>query len=112
MKRKISIIIFIIIVIVMAIIIIYNSNKVSVPDNYIAVFIGNNKTYFYKIDNEQDNYGYKYISVRSNKIIDKGDLDWMDDFFTIAKDNDAYSKVNYKGKEYTIEKFRELCLKN
>ena len=81
MKDKIKYIIIglisvsVIVMILGIILILLNTNNVysdKIPDNYIAIFNGGSgevtyQTYIYKIDNGQDNYGFKYINT--TKII-------------------------------------------
>lgn len=126
MKNKFKIIIIIIVLLIIVGLIIFNKiNKNSnIPDNYIAIFHGGvgeitYETYIYKIDNGQDNYGFKYINVTSttesygsskwtHKITDKGKFDWTEDAFKIAEKNGAYSYVTVPNddKKYTIEEFQ------
>ena len=89
----------------------------KIPDDYIAVFYGDSSeitysTYIYKIKNETENYGFKYINTinttksRGNlkvkvSITGKGDIGWTDEVFTVAKNNNAYSYVKLKdGKKH------------
>ena len=104
--------------------------KEEIPDNYIAVFHGGSgevtyETYIYKIDNGHDNYGFKYINVTSHtqkygsskwthKITDRGEFDWTDDAFSIAKKNNAYSYVTEPNNDkiYSIEEYQSRFIMN
>lgn len=101
-----------------------------IPDGYISVFNGGSgeitySTYIYKIDNGKANYGFKYINTTNTttswgssewniKITGRGILDWTDDVFYVANENNAYSYVllpNDK-KAYTIEEYQKMFLMN
>lgn len=102
----------------------------NIPNNYIAVFHGGSgeetyETYIYRKKTNTTNYGFKYINVVSrtesygsteweHKVTGKGDFDWTDDAFTIAKKNNAYSYVTIPGddKHYTIEEYQKRFTKN
>lgn len=104
--------------------------KKNIPSDYIVVFHGEEndniyETYIYKIDNNRENYGFKYINIvgstslygNSNwnyRILDEGDFDWTDGAFGIAKNNHAYSYVTKPNdeKKYTIEEFQSMFLMN
>lgn len=103
------------------------SSKADVPSGYIAVFHGRvgseiRETYIYKQDNGHDNYGFDYINVTNKKenaeqksiITDRGSVDWTDNVFGIAEDNNAYSYVTLpdSNKKYTISQFRDRFLMN
>lgn len=137
MKDKIKYIIIglisvsVIVMILGIILILLNTNNVysdKIPDNYIAIFNGGSgevtyQTYIYKIDNGQDNYGFKYINTTNTtkqwgsdevniKITGKGTVTWTDDVFMVAKKNNAYSFVITKDSKntYTIEEFQGMFL--
>ena len=102
----------------------------KIPEDYIAVFHGGAgevtySTYIYKIDNDQANYGFKYINTTNTtkywgssdwniKITKKGNIDWTDGVFTVAKENNAYSYVTVPGSNetYTIEEFQSMFIIN
>lgn len=108
------------------------SNKVSysVPDGYIAIFHGGTgevvfETYIYKQDNGQANSGFDYINVTKTttswgspdwkaKVTKRGSVQWTDDVFEVAKQNNAYSYVTLPNgdKTYTIERYREMFMMN
>lgn len=106
------------------------SNSDSIPDNYIAVFNGGSgeitySTYIYKIDNGQANYGFEYINTTNTtisfgstkwntKITSKGKVDWTDDVFSVARNNNAYSyvKLPNNDKTYTIDEYMSMFLMN
>lgn len=133
MKKKIKIIGVVIIFIILLIIggfVILNKRNIhsDIPKNYIAIFHGGSgeqtyETYIYKIDNGQPNYGFQYINVTSttesygssnqiSKITGRGQFDWTDGAFGVAKRNGAYSYVTLPNgnKEYTIEEFQRMFL--
>ncbi len=105
----------------------YNS---EIPEDYIAVFHGGvgeitYSTYIYKIDNGHDNYGFKYINTTNSttywgssewnvKVTDKGEFDWTDGAFVVAKKNNAYSYVTIPNSTdaYTIEEFQGMFIMN
>ena len=130
MKMKIVIIIsiiFVLIVIGVNIGLKVKDNS-NIPDNYIAVFNGGSgevtyRTYIYKVDNGHANYGFDYInttittvswdsSETKEKITGKGTVTWTDDVFPVAKNNNAYSYVTVKGKDYDIDTFAKMFLMN
>jgi hypothetical protein len=88
----------------------------SIPEDYLAVFRGDNSysTYIYKIDNEHANMGFKYINTKGNKVMKTGEVTWTDDVFKVAKDHGAYSYVKIPGdsKKYSIEEFQNQFLMN
>ena len=102
----------------------------DIPNDYIAIFHGGvgeqtYETYIYKIDNGHANRGFKYINVtsttkfwgssnRKHKINDKGEFEWTDDAFSIAKKHGAYSYVTKPNNDkiYTIEEFQEIFIMN
>jgi len=105
-------------------------NTNYIPKDYIAIFNGGTgeitySTYVYKINNEQDNYGFEYINTinktvplgsteQETKITDKGKVAWTDDVLTVAKENNAYSYVTLPNddKIYSIEEFMKILLMN
>ena len=105
-------------------------NNDDIPNDYIAIFHGGvgeqtYETYIYKIDNGHDNRGFKYVNVisttefwgsssRKYKINDKGEFDWTDDAFIVAKKHGAYSYVTLPNddKIYTIEEFQSMFIMN
>ena len=102
----------------------------EVPKDYIAVFHGGvgeltYSTYIYKIDNGQANYGFEYINTTNTtkswgspdwnvEITKKGEFDWTDGAFIVAKKNNAYSYVTLPGdkKAYSIEEFQSMFIMN
>ena len=111
---------------------IYNNRKYNaeIPDDYIAAFNGGAgeityTTYIYKIDNGHANYGFKYINTVNTtvswgspewniKVVDKGEVGWTDEVFTVAKNNGAYSYVRLPNDRntYSIEEFMSMFLMN
>ena len=100
----------------------------EITDNYIAIFHGGSgeiiyETYVYKINNGQANYGFNYINVTKTttsygsskwdtKITKRGSVDWTDNVFGVAEENNAYSYVTLPNsdKTYTIEEFQYMFL--
>ena len=131
-NKKIIIVLGLLIIAVIAIILFYMYNKENgnfgndIPDDYIAVFNGGSgeitySTYIYKIDNDQANYGFKYINTTNtteswgssnwnSKVTKRGKVDWSSEVFKIAEDNCAYSYVQLPNddKTYTIEEFAKM----
>ena len=98
---------------------VFTTNSIKIPENYIAIFHGssdktNYKTYIYKIDTEEANYGFSYINTTNDKITDKGKVDWTDNVFEVAKENKAYSYVTLPNndKKYTIDEYSRMFLMN
>ena len=107
-----------------------NTDNDKVPDGYIAVFHGGSgeityETYIYKINNKQANSGFNYVNVTrttthwgssewNTKIIKSGSVQWTDDVFEIARENNAYSCVTLpnSNKIYTIEEYMQTFLMN
>lgn len=105
-------------------------NSDEIPEGYIAVFHGGSgeqtyETYIYKINNEQENYGFEYINTTSTttywgsgkqniKITKRGSVDWTDKVFVVAKENNAYSFVTLPNSDkiYTIEEYMQIFLMN
>ncbi len=136
MKKNVTYIIiaFIIIISLLVGYIIYtNKSKTEsdlIPEGYISVFHGGvgeitYETYIYKEDNDHYNSGFSYINVTnttesygSNKWISKitkhGSVQWTDDVFIVAKENNAYSFVTIPNsdKTYTIEEYMKMFLMN
>lgn len=136
MKKKKIIIPFIIAIILIITFIIFvsikkiNEESNIIPDDYIAVFNGGAgevtySTYVYKINNNQPNYGFKYINTintttywgsteRTIKITDRGTVDWTDGVFSVAQEHGAYSYVLLPNsdKTYTIDEFMQMFLMN
>lgn len=121
-KKKIYMMIILLILITIASYISFTKfiNKTTkIPDDYIVVFYGITdeiiySTYIYKMENGYENYGFEYISTMKSsesskenlKIIDKGNIVWTDEIFTVAKKNNAYSYVKSSdGKICSIEDF-------
>lgn len=134
-NKKIKLIFLILIILLVSVIIGFclylNYKKTSdIPNDYIAIFhsgVGEktHETYIYKIDNGYAHMGFKYINVTSTteswgssnwkyKITDKGEFDWTDGAFIIAKKHGAYSYVTLPNddKIYTIEEFQKMFLMN
>ena len=99
----------------------------KVDEQYIAYFEGGNdkityRTYIYKINNNQDNYGFRYTNTiiktidgkEQEEIVGEGEVSWTDDVFVVAKKHGAYSYVKYNGKDkkYTIDEFASMFLMN
>ena len=93
----------------------------TIPSDYMFYFAGGNDkitymTYIYKIDNNQDNYGFKYINTTKKEvdgkeieeIVGKGEVSWTEDVFVVARKHGAYSYVQYNGlvNQYTIDEFQ------
>ena len=134
MKKRIILIITILMVVIVSILLLFIKNNVvlpkEVPDGYVAVFHGGvgeltYSTYIYKIDNGQANYGFEYINTTNTtkswgspdwniKITEKGEFDWTDGAFIVAKKNNAYSYVTIPGdkKTYSIEEFQGMFIMN
>ena len=134
MKKKVFIILSIVLLSIISLIIILffiikSNSSYQVPDGYIAEFHGGYgevtyTTYIYKIDNSKDNYGFKYISVEyttisygnpqsKGKLIEKGEVGFTDEVFTVAKKNNSYSYVklpNDNSKIYSIEEYQNMFL--
>ena len=107
-----------------------NTDNDKVPDGYIAVFHGGSgeityETYIYKINNKQANSGFNYVNVTkttthwgssewNTKITKSGSVQWTDDVFEIARENNAYSCVTLpnSNKIYTIEEYMQTLLMN
>ena len=105
-------------------------NIKDIPNDYIAVFHGGAgemtySTYIYKIDNNHENYGFKYINTTrmtkswgsteaETKITKRGEFDWKDGAFIIAKKNNAYDYVKLPNskKIYSIEEFKSMFMMN
>ena len=105
-------------------------NNSDIPNDYIAIFHGGvgeqtYETYIYKIDNGHGNFGFKYINVTStteswgssnwkHKINEKGEFDWTDGAFIVAKKHGAYSYVTLPNddKIYSIEEFQNMFIMN
>ena len=91
----------------------------NIPEDYVAIFHGEKgstkyETYIYKIDNDQANYGFKYINVVNNNVTKRGELTWTDEAFSVARENNAYSYVTLpnSNKKYSIEEFQKMFLMN
>lgn len=102
----------------------------KIPEGYIAVFHGSGgeqtyETYIYKNHNDEyhANSGFDYINVTStivswgssqeeHKITKQGTIQWTEDVFLVAKENNAYSFVTLpnSNKTYTIEEYMDMCL--
>ena len=136
-KKKILLIVVISLIIIAglsAIFIITNKtlkeNNNNIQKGYIAIFHGGsgertNETYIYKQDNGHNNYGFDYINVtsttkswgsseRTSKITKRGSVQWTDDVFTVAKNNNAYDYVTLPNsdKTYTIKQYQKMFIMN
>lgn len=107
-----------------------NKNNDKIPDGYIAVFHGGSgeityETYIYKNNNGHANSGFDYINVTNTttswsstewhtKITKQGSVQWTDDVFEVAKENNADSYVTLpdSDKMYTIEEYMQMFLMN
>lgn len=107
-----------------------NKNNGEIPDGYIAVFHGGSgeityETYIYKMNNGHANSGFDYINVTNTttywgssdwnaKITKRGSVQWTDNVFEVAKENNAYSYVTLPNsdKTYTIEEYMKMFLMN
>lgn len=105
-------------------------NSDEIPDGYIAIFHGGvgertYETYIYKNNNGHENSDFDYINVTSatvywgskqcnRKITKQGTVQWTDDVFSVAKENNAYSFVTLpnSNKTYTIEEYMNMFLMN
>ena len=101
-----------------------------VPDDYICVFHGGAgeltySTYIYKKDNGHANHRFEYINTKNTtvywgssdwnvEVIGRGEFDWIDEAFNIARKNNAYSYVKVPGdsKTYSIEEFERKFIMN
>ncbi len=128
-KLFISITVLIIILVTLGVFTYHEYNS-KIPEDYMAVFHGGvgeetRCTYIYKIDNNQSNYGFKYINTTSRtkeygsnewdvKITKRGKIDWTDGAFGVAKENGAYSYVTLQNsdKQISIEDFQTMFLMN
>lgn len=134
-KKFILLIIILFISVFSAIIAFVYANKSSIddnkiPDNYIAIFHGGSgeitfETYIYKKDNGHANSGFDYINVTNTtvswgssewntKITKRGSVQWTDDVFGVAKENNAYSYVTLPNSNntYTIEEYMHMFIMN
>lgn len=107
-----------------------NTYNDKIPDGYIAVFHGGSgeityETYIYKINNKQANSGFNYVNVTkttthwgssewNTKITKSGSVQWTDNVFEVARENNAYSCVTLpnSNKIYTIEEYMQMFLMN
>lgn len=107
-----------------------NTDNDKIPDGYIAVFHGGSgeityETYIYKINNKQANSGFNYVNVTkttthwgssewNTKITKSGSVQWTDNVFEVARENNAYSCVTLpnSNKIYTIEEYMQTFLMN
>ena len=107
-----------------------NKNNSKISDGYIAIFHGGSgeityQTYIYKINNGHANSGFDYINVTSTttfwgssqwntKITKRGSVQWTDNVFEVAKENNAYSFVTLpnSNKTYKIEEYMQMFLMN
>ena len=107
-----------------------NTDNDKIPDGYIAVFHGGSgeityETYIYKINNKQANSGFNYVNVTkttthwgssewNTKITKSGSVQWTDNVFEVARENNAYSCVTLpnSNKIYTIEEYMQMFLLN
>lgn len=130
MKNKYIPIIIVAISIIVVLFFIVKPKDNSIPEDYIAVFNGGageitHSTYIYKIDNDHDNMGFKYINTVNTttswgspdweiEVVKTGEVTWTDDVFKVAKDHGAYSyvKVPNDDKTYSIEEFQKIFLMN
>ena len=134
-KKFILLIIILFISVFSAIIAFVYANKSSIddnkiPDNYIAIFHGGSgeitfETYIYKKDNGHANSGFDYINVTNTtvswgssewntKITKRGSVQWTDDVFGVAKENNAYSYVTLPNSNntYTVEEYMHMFIMN
>ena len=111
MNKKVYIFVILFLVFSIIVYIFFHNMKKNneIPDDYIVVFCGGSGeityfTYIYKIKNEPENYGFRYINTTNRtkswgsskvdvKVTGRGDIGWTDEVFTIAKKNNAYSYV-------------------
>lgn len=133
LKKKLFWIILIIIVLLVGLAIYVNkslANNSKIPNDYIAVFHGGAgeityETYIYKKDNDKPNFSFDYINVTNttkswgsdewnSKITKRGSVQWTDDVFEVAKENNAYSYVTLPNSDevYSIEQFMSMFLMN
>ena len=135
MKNKkvfwfVVILIIVIFIVSYIIVTINQNNNDKIPDDYIAVFHGGSgeityETYIYKINNEDANSGFDYVNVTktttywgstkwNTKITKCGSVQWTDNVFEVAKENNAYSYVTLpdSDKIYTIEEYMQMFLMN
>lgn len=100
----------------------------GISNDYIAIFHGGSgeiiyETYIYKIKNGQVNRGFNYINVTktttfygssdwNTKITKHGSVEWTDNVFGVAKQNNAYSYVTLPNNDkiYTVEEYMKMFL--
>lgn len=125
---KKNIFVVILLIIFLLVMIIKEKDNEIIPDNYMAIFYGEDgeyiyETYIYKIDNDHANRGFEYINVTKTidtkenskyKINEKGKVEWTDDVFVIAKKHNSYSYVmlSNDNRKYTIEEFQVMFMMN
>ena len=114
-KKKLNTILCILIgigIVVIVGILIYNAVQATVPSGYKAVFVGEKdkveyKTYIYKLENDEENYGFKYVDTTDGKITKKGRAHWTEDVLKAARENNAQDYVLEDDKKYTIDEYTE-----
>ena len=126
MKSK-KVFLLTIVAIIIGFILFYN-NRIGnkIPEGYIAIFHGGfgeltHETYIYKKNNGHDNFGFKYINTSTSteswgssqlitRITKRGSVQWTDDVFKAAKENNAYEYVTLPNdnKSYTIQEFMSM----
>ena len=98
-------------------------DKEVVKNAYSFYFEGGNnkityRTYIYKVNNNQDNYGFRYVNTTKKKIdnkeveiiVSEGEVTWTEDVFTVAKKHGSYSYVVQDGIKYSINEFMQMFL--
>lgn len=132
-KKKILLMILLVVLFICIVLVryvFYTRFNGDLTSDYIVIFNGsvgefNYKTYIYKLDNGQANYGFKYINTvenstswasptRKKTIIKRGEVGWTDEIFIVAKENNAYMYVTLPNdqEKYTIEEFEKMFLMN
>lgn len=125
-KVKFILICLLIIGIIFLLYIKYPNNR-NIPDNYIAVFRGDESselsysTYIYKNEDNDSKYNFKYINTTNTtvswgnpkwqiKVTERGKVTRVEEVFEVAKKNNSYSYVLLPNddKNYTVEEFEDI----
>lgn len=120
-NKKLFVVVICLVISLVTIFFTYKKSSIEFLNNYKAVFIGEKeniiyRTYIYKINNGQANLGFKYINTKEEnnkeKIVKKGEFDWTDGAFIIAKKHGAYDyvKLPSNDKKYSIEEFQKMFI--
>jgi len=127
-KVFLLIMLLILLILIAEFILFYNNKNNKIQEGYIAIFHGeagelNYETYIYKKDNGHANFGFNYINTSTyteslgsseliTKITKRGSVQWTDDVFKVAKENNAYEYVTLpnSNKKYTIQEYMAMFL--